>query len=100
MTAVASGCSVRGGHDREAPQASDRRSRPGIRLLIEPDLDWVLGLVVAVCVSGADEYCGALVVAVHHGDGGQATEAFEHRGAYDHVPAEPQFLAERKAVSI
>jgi hypothetical protein len=26
-----------------------------------------------VCVSGADECCGTLVVAVHDGDGGQAT---------------------------
>jgi hypothetical protein len=63
--------------------------------LIEPGLDWILCLVVAVCVSGAHECCGALGVAVHHGDGGQATEAFKRHRLDDHVATEREFLAER-----
>ena len=51
--------------------------------------------VVAVCVSGADECRGAPVVAVHHGDGGQATEAFKRLGPNDRFAAEREFLAER-----
>jgi hypothetical protein len=48
-----------------------------------------------VCVSGPDERRGALVVAVHHGDGGQATEAFKRLGPDDRFAAEREFLAER-----
>jgi hypothetical protein len=54
-----------------------------------------LGLVVAVRVSGADKSRGARAVAVHHRDGGQATEAFEQRRPDDHLAAEPEMLAER-----
>src|SRR6266540_509312 len=50
---------------------------------LEPGLDRILGFVVAVCVGGADECRGALVVAVHDGDGSQATEAFIRLGPDD-----------------
>jgi hypothetical protein len=52
-------------------------------------------LVVAVCVSGVCEGCGALRTAVRHGDGGHAPEAFEDHRPDDHVAAEHEFLAER-----
>ena len=63
--------------------------------LVEPRLDRILGRVVAMCVSGADEYRGALGVAAHHGHGGQAAEPFERHRPDDHFAAEREFLAER-----
>ena len=53
------------------------------------------GVVVAVCVGGADECRGALGIAVDCGDGGQATEAFKRHGTDDRFAAEREFLAER-----
>lgn len=63
--------------------------------LIEPGIERILDLVVAVCVSGADEYCGVLVVAVDDGERGESATSFEHNGPYDHLAAQPEFLAER-----
>ena len=48
-----------------------------------------------MCVSGADEPRGALGVAIQHGDGRQAAEAFERHRPDDHVAAEAELLAER-----
>src|SRR3954466_12304101 len=45
-------------------------------------------------VGRADKSCGTMVVAVHHGDGRQAAEAFEYHGPHDHLAAEAEFLAE------
>src|SRR4051812_21394299 len=42
---------------------------------VEPGVDRILGMLVAVCVPGANEGGGLLVVGVRHGDGGEATEA-------------------------
>jgi hypothetical protein len=62
---------------------------------VQPGVDRVLRFAVPVCGSGADEYCGALGVAVDYGDAGKATEGFECDGSCSEFVAEGELLAER-----
>jgi hypothetical protein len=67
--------------------------RGGVEERLESGLGRIVGVVVAMCVSGANECCGTVVVAVLHGDAGEATETFDrHRRTT--IRGKPEFFAE------
>jgi len=60
----------------------------------EPDVDGVLGLVVAVCGCGSGKSCGAIVLAPDGGERGEHVQALGRQGQYDQFAAERELLAE------